>query len=281
MKKLGTSAIVTIGALLSFSAGCLMEAAEIGVEAEGIDEEVDKEALTGGTGGNGIITGNGASFLTPTIVSTYGSLAAPLTLGILSVSALESNELLTTVLGRVFLDYLVKCALPAGESLTASVAGTSYTFAGHVGLTPHWGTSALSTSDQRWLSACVFAHVNATTTGVSILLRGNHPVLSAPVGPAGAAYTLREGAFYGNLFSLVPKKYACTGEGSTSARLCTENVLGLSPCGFTVPGDCRGGLTNTCEGLSGDYYDTCHAGILSLFQTSTAYPETITVYLQP
>jgi hypothetical protein len=279
MKKLGTSAIVTIGALLSFSAGCLMEAAEIG--AEGIDEEVGMEALAGGEGGNGIITGNGASFLTPTIVNTYASLATPLTLTSLSVTALESNELLTTVLGRVFLDYLVKCALPAGESLTVSQLGTAYTFAGHVGLTPHWQTSALSTPDRRWLSACLLAHVNATTTSVSILLRGDHPALSAPVGSAGAAYTLREGAFYGNLFTLVQKKYACSGVDTTSARLCTESVAGVSPCGFTVPGDCRGGLTNTCEGLSGDYYDTCHSGLLSLFSSTTAYPETITVYLVP
>ncbi|NUQ77162.1 MAG: hypothetical protein HUU21_26810 [Polyangiaceae bacterium] len=279
MMKLGSSAIVTIGALLSFSAGCLMEAADVG--AEGLDEDVGVSPLTGGDGGNGIITGNGASALTPTLVSTHASLAAILTLDALTLSALEANELVTTLLGRTFLDYLVKCALPAGQSMTVSYLGSSYTFNGHVGMTPGWVNGALSTSDRRWLSACVLAHVNATTTNVSILLRGDHPALSSAVGSAGAAYTLREGAFYGDIFGLLQEKYACSGVGSTSARLCTESIAGLSPCGFVVPGNCRGTFQSACEALSGGIYDTCHSALLLPLLPSTPYPETITVYLQP
>lgn len=280
MMKLGTSAIFTIGALLSFSTGCLMEAGEVG--AEGIDEEVGLEVLTGGGGGSGIITGNGASILTPTIVDTYAALAGVLTQGSLTVSALESNQLITSTLGRVFLDYLAKCALPSGESLTVSHLGLSYTFAGHVGLAPHWLTGGLTTSDLRWVSACLLAHVNFSTSSVSILLQGDHPALSGPVGTAGAAYTLREGAFYGNVFSLVPKKYACEGDGSTSSRVCAEGgLLGLSLCGFSVPGDCQGSFNDACEGLTGTYYDTCHSGMILPLTSTTAYPETITVYLVP
>lgn len=278
MMKLGTSAIITIGALLSFSAGCLMEA---GLDAEGIDEDVGLDTLTGGGGGNGIITGNGASALTPTILNTYASLASTLTLDALTPSALESSDLLTSLLGRTFLEYAVKCALPLGQNLTATHLGVPYTYYGRVGLTPNWLTGALSTSDRRWLSACMLAHVNATQTSVPILLRGDHPALSVPVGPEGAAFTLREGAFYGDIFGLVASKYACSGVGSTSARLCTESVAGLSPCGFTVPGDCRGTLQSTCEGVVGGYYDTCHSGLILPLLPSTAYPETITVYLKP
>jgi hypothetical protein len=257
-----------------------MEAGEIG--AEGIDEEVGLEVLTGGTGGSGIITGNGASVLTPTIVDTYAALAGVLTQGALTVSVLESNELITSTLGRVFLDYLTKCALPSGESLTVSHLGSSYTFAGHVGLTPHWLTSALSTSDRRWLSACLLAHVNLTTSSVSILLQGNHPALSVPVGTAGAPYTLREGAFYGNVFGLVQKKYACEGDGTTSSRVCAQGgLLGLSTCGFSVPGDCYGSSSDACQGLTGTYYNTCHSGLILPLTSTTAYPETITVYLVP
>jgi hypothetical protein len=255
---------------------------EAGLRAEGIDEEVGPEILTGGGGGNdGIITGNGAIALAPELVTTYAPVARLLTLGSLTPTAIASNELITTVLGRAFLGYLVKCALPSGESVTVSHLGTSYTFPGHVGIAPSWTSGALSTSNQRWLSACVQAHVNATTTNVSILLRGDHPALAVDAGPAAAAYTLREGAFYGNIFALTPKMYACTGDDTTSARLCAESVAGVSPCGFVVPGDCRGGLQNTCEGVNGNYYDTCHAGLILPLVPSTAYPETITVWLQP
>jgi hypothetical protein len=127
----------------------------------------------------------------------------------------------------------------------------------------------------------VLAHVNATTASVSILLRGDHPVLSQPLDSAGAAYTLREGAFYGDLFDLSPLEYACPGAGTTGTRVCTNSLLGLSPCGFIVPGDCRG-LQDTCEGLvSNDYYTDCHSGLILPLLPTTTYPETITIYLQP
>jgi hypothetical protein len=277
MKKIA----IAMGVLLSVSGlGCLMEA-EIGAEA--IDDDESLEPLWGGdgSGGNGIITGNGASALTPTLLTTLSPVAGLLTLDALNVDAVQSSELLATVLGRVFLDYAVKCALPAGQSVTASYLGTPYTFPGQVGIAPGWGSGPLSASDRRWLSACMLALVNATTTSVSVLLAGNHPALTASAGPAAAAYTLREGAFYGDIFALTPKQYACSGVGSTVARLCTESVAGISPCGYLIPGDCRGGLQNACEGLSNGYYTNCHSGLILPLLPTTTYPETITVYLQP
>lgn len=279
MRKLA----IAMGVLLSVSGlGCLMEA-ELGAEAIDIDEEASLEPLAGGdgSGGNGIITGNGASALTPTLLTAYAPLAGVLTLGGLTVELIQSNELISSLLGRVFLDYAIKCALPAGQSITVPILGASITFPGQVGIAPNWVNGPLSASDRRWLSACMLALVNATTTSVNVLLTGNHPALGSSAGSNASTYTLREGAFYGDIFNLLPKQYACPGVGSTVNRLCTESIAGLSPCGFIIPGDCRGGLQNTCEGLSNGYYTNCHSGLILPLLPTTEYAEVITVYLQP
>jgi hypothetical protein len=277
MSKRETVVMLSMGTLLSFSAGCLME-----MEPDGEANDVSAvvvQPLAGGEGseGNGIITGNGASALTPALLSVYAPLARLLTLAGLDGLTIAANDLLSTADGRTMLHYLVKCALPSGESLTASYLGVEHTFPGHVGIAEEWASGALTTSGRRWLSACLLAHVNATTTGVSILLRGDHPALGEAVGSQGDSYTLREGAFYGDIFGLVPKSYACSGVGSTSARVCTSSLAGLSPCGFIVPGSCGG----ACEDLEDDYYTSCHSGLILPLLPTTEYPETITVYLQP
>ncbi len=275
-------AALIMGTLVSFGSGCL---AEVEPEAEAIgDEVVVHQTLTGGdgTGGNGIITGNGAIALTPEILNLFLPVARLLTLVSLDSVALEATELLSSVLGRSMVGYLVKCALPEGQSVTTNFLGITHVFPGRVGVAPEWASGPLSASSRRWLTACVLAHVNGTGASVNILLRGNHPALSQPVGSEGTSYTLREGAFYGDMFKLVPESYACGAAGSTPDRVCTDSLLGLglSPCGFLVPGDCRG-LTNTCEGLSNGYYTSCHSGLILPLLPTTTYPEAITVYLQP
>jgi hypothetical protein len=272
--------VLIMGAMLSFGSGCL---AEEDPEAEAIGEEVVHQTLAGGDGGgNGIITGNGAIALTPELLNLYLPVARLLTLVPLDGTVLETSDLLTTVLGRSMVSYLVKCALPEGQSVSSSFLGVTHTFPGRVGVAPEWTSGPLSASGRRWLTACVLAHVNATGANVNVLLKGNHPALGGTAGSEGDAYTLREGAFYGDIFKLVPESYACPGVGSTANRVCTQSLLGLglSPCLFLVPGACRG-LTNTCEGLSNGYYTSCHSGLILPLLPSTKYPETITVYLQP
>lgn len=276
-KRLSSAMLLAVSSL---AAGCMME---VEPDAEALVEGVEIAPLAGGgdgTGGTGIISGNGASALTPELLALYTPVASLLTLTSLTGLNLELSELITTVGGRSLLHYLVQCALPAGESVTTSFLGITNTYDGLIGIAPEWKSGPLSTSSRRWLSACVLAHVNATGQGVSILLRGNHPALNQPIGSGGSAYTLREGAFYGDIFGLLALSHACGGDGSTPSRVCTNNLLGLSPCGFLVPGNCRG-LQNTCEGVTDGYYTNCHAGLLLPLLPSTNYPEAITVYLQP
>lgn len=272
---------ITVG-LAMFASGCIMEsAAESNTDfgAPPVDDEASYKNLAPGEP-KGIITGNGAHLLTPDILTLYAPLAKVLSTKVLSLDLLQSSELLATLQGRTFLAYAVKCALPSGVSLDAQFLGSSYTFQGEIGLAPEWTQKALSASSRRWLSACLLAHVNATASQVNIMLRGDHPALSGEVGTEGSAYTLREGAFYGDIFKVIPAKHACSGEGSIPLRICTKDIAGLSPCGFTVPGECAGDA-GACEGDEDGMYETCHAGVIQPSAKSPAYPETITVYLMP
>lgn len=249
-------------------------------EAPPLDDDTVSETLGPGDP-NGIITGNGANPLTPEILNLWAPVARVLTLAPLTPLALEISEIVDILDGRTFLDYAVKCALPAGESVSTTVLGVTHTFKGHVGIAPEWTKEALSESSRRWLSACILAHVNVTSAKVMILLRGDHPALSVPSGSSTGEFVLREGGFYGDIFAFTPAKHACVGAATIPERACTKNLSGLSPCGFTVPGHCRGSSVAACEGLSDGAYETCHSKPIVPSDESTAYPETITVYLKP
>jgi hypothetical protein len=112
--------------------------------------------------------------------------------------------------------YLVRCALATGDSLTArDQNGASYTFPGQLGLAPQWKTGACDATCQRTISACMLAHVN--TTGIHIPLWLVSP--SAAIGwGTDPQYPNREGTFFGNIFapnaaSGVVDAFYCNGPG--------------------------------------------------------------------
>lgn len=268
------------------ASGCALDA---GGDLDEIDM-VPSDALT--DEGLGIITGNGAPVLTPEIVTLYTPLAKILAALPLTVNSLNGSEILASLDGDTFLRYMVKCALPEGQSLMVNTPGGPIELQGKVGIAPEWRDGPLSVSGQRWLTACLLAHVNAAGANVPILLRGNHPVLSAGA-QATSEYTLREGAFYGNIFGVLPSMYACAGSGQKAEcgastnpalalrRCAASSLLGLSQCGFSVPGNCYDlSGPDACESLSDGEYRSCHSNKPLLLLPSTEYAETITVYLK-
>ncbi len=177
----------------------------------------------------------------------------------LAANMVTSQDLLSTADGRTVYSYLIGCAVPAGVTIEADVPGAANTtsddpytcvtghcsFDGSVGLAPEWLNHRLENKGQEWVSACVFARCNAHDTAEAISLRGKADALL--VSPDEAAlYTVEEGAFYGNLFTLDSDDgheqdrdhdssaaaiawFACEGEGQASGefgglvvRDCTE-----------------------------------------------------------
>jgi hypothetical protein len=116
---------------------------------------------------------------------------------------------MTTDAGRMTVSYLIRCALPAGRSITKKdQKGVSYTYAGQLGFAPEWETGSCGTACQENVTACLMAHVN--TTGVHIPLWLDAPKIGFG---QSATYPHQEGSFFGNIFVSPPKAYYCEGAG--------------------------------------------------------------------
>ncbi|HET9620737.1 MAG TPA: hypothetical protein VFP84_05205 [Kofleriaceae bacterium] len=167
------------------------------------------------------------------------------------LDATSAAQMAATADARETLSYAVGCALSDAQSITFSVAGTSYTFTGELGLQPGWTTGALSASDAAWISACVLARVNLTGAHVSISVRGSASALATTASEV-AAWRLEEGAFWGNAFTDLGAVtgYACDGidqsaddtRGDLPERQCAQpdgvTDSQATPCGFTYAGAC-------------------------------------------
>jgi hypothetical protein len=170
--------------------------------------------------------------------------------------------------GRASLAYVVGCALPVGTSVTAYYTDggvpNQITYNGEIGLAPSWTTTALTTTQQRLISGCVLARVNAIGTSVIVSLRGPSTALNV-TGSEATQYAKQEGAFFGNIFQ-GPAFHvaACKGSATpTATRRCAQptGVGGATECGFSYAGLCSdvctsGTYFSNCTGSNGVTYDS-------------------------
>jgi hypothetical protein len=230
----------------------------------------------------------------------------------------DAAELLATADGRELYFYLMSCALPPDLSIQANVPGapdsnpespepatnTPYTctsgvctFPGNLGLAPKWIDRKLNRKGQRWISACLFARVNAFDTAEAISLRGKHDALAISVSEA-ETFTLEEGAFYGQYFVEEGEPiawYACLGEdesggeaGGLHLRECAEpdpEDPTLTTCGFNYTGVCRDYVSGVldpyaCRTFDEGYYEKCYvAPGAGKWPMTKKYKEVITVFV--
>lgn len=123
----------------------------------------------------------------------------------------------------------------------------------------------MSSTGQRWVSACLASRVNWYGIPVTLSARGNHPLLRNFAGSELTTYQLHEGAFWGNLFiGEYSYLFACHNDSTVAAsraryRDCAAGHLGLdgsiSACGaVTIVGSCA----TWCGSLEqGHYYKSC------------------------
>jgi hypothetical protein len=170
----------------------------------------------------------------------------------LEIDPIGAGDLLKTPEGIELMTFIVSCALPSGVTLVATEPGTGTVleFFGEVGLAPKWEKHALDKKGQRWISACLYARVNANNVTVPISMRGPHKGLVTTPDEV-RDWPLQEAAFYGNYFRPVTEPIvwiACRGKdqahgenGGLVDRDCAEPDPahpGLTICGFTYAGDC-------------------------------------------
>jgi hypothetical protein len=192
--------------------------------------------------------------------------------------ALADPTLASTAAKRQQLTYLVRCALPADVALYADIEGERFTFPGSIGLAPRWLTAAMTPSEERWVSACLLAHVNYFGKHVRISIRATG--IAVPELEASAdeqqTYTIFEGGLFGNLFLPEPVAYTCRGERSPTQardpilqdRVCTQET-GATTAEGTPATVCHFLLTGRCEDP------------LSFTVNGAYYSEVVFVYLKP
>ena len=234
-------------------------------QAPGDDLGQSSSALTSENG----LTTNG---LTTNGITTNG-----LTTNGLTTNGLTTNGLTTAALGSVtftswfalnptyasmVMKYLVRCALPAGRTMSYQFALTTYSWDGELNLAPAWSMgNPIPVPEQQLVSACMAAHTNKYGTPVGVSVRGyysNGNYISVS-GAEQNAYPNDEGCFFGNLFdgtgvfSAYASDSPLVDPARTSLRACAINGGDVGSC---APMQATG---RTCEQLcSGDYSDMSH-----------------------
>jgi hypothetical protein len=250
----------------------------------------------------GKLVGN---LLVPDKLATARSAAITLAAQRLAVQQLDAGryalnpntaaDLLATSNGREVLTFIVSCALPAALTV---VADDGSEFFGELGLAQPWLNSPLTLEGERWVSACLFARTNNEGFPVPLSLRGLHPALALSAGEA-AAYTVEQGAFYGDYFIQGGEQIACSGANESLAEIRLRECAGPSvgdptrtKCGFTYAGTCGDfAQTFACRDQSKyGFYTACYnRAICQPRDQSATCPvnpgapatQVITVFLQP
>jgi len=151
--------------------------------------------------------------------------------------------------GKITASYLVRCALPAKDSITVTdYMHNAVTMPGEIGLAPQWKTGLCDTKCQELVSACLEALTNGSGAHIQLELSSGAP--SIGLGHT-SAYPYQEAAFYGNIFTSPPKAFFCIGkdfEGwyglpwlAAPQRACAGyTALGIVACPYLNAGNCGG-----------------------------------------
>jgi hypothetical protein len=195
----------------------------------------------------------------PGVISSSNLNAAPISGPALTASGLEANAS-----GRSYIGYMMECALNSRTTLTSAFGGVIYSYPGSLGLAQAWGTRALTTSEARYVSACVLSRANVFGQPVTISMRADNSIL-ATTSDELANYNVEEAAYWGNVFSSNPgQMHACNGVdqvrdgdtyGDLPLRQCAQpdpNNPGYTLCGFVFDGNCA----DICV-RNGDHYTSC------------------------
>ncbi len=125
--------------------------------------------------------------------------------------------------------YVVRCALPAGQTRTYThpLTGVTYAWTGALGLAPVWASGAPApVLEQQLVSACLAAHINKFGKSVPISVLGrNAKETPLPFTPEELAmFSAKEACFFGNYFTgqggLAGMDRALLSHRESSSRVC-------------------------------------------------------------
>lgn len=203
------------------------------------------------------LTGNGLSF--------SGLTATGLTTSEFSSWFLSQSS--GPASANMVMRYIVKCAAPAGVTLSAAVQGVAYSWSGELGLAPQWlAGNPIPVVEQQLVTACLGAHVNKFGEHVPISVQGYQS--SGAIIPSATHelqdFPVKEGCFFGNLFTdegLYVGNDSVWSSDKSSSRECAISVSGkannnCSPMIFA------GKCSDICaaDGSKNAYYSCVYQG---------------------
>jgi hypothetical protein len=187
----------------------------------------------------------------------------------LSTSAFNTWFQSNPALASEVMRYVVRCAVPAGQTraYTAPSTGQQYTWSGGLGLAPSWASGAAATEEEEQVvSACLAAHANRLGETVSISVLGRNAA-GSPIPYTSqelSAHSRREACFFGNLFNgeglFVGAEREPMGPSESSSRACA----GLFYNGSETTAPCApmvyvGACTSVCtlDPAQPHYFQSC------------------------
>ena len=167
------------------------------------------------------------------------------------------------------MQYVVKCAKPAGVTVTWTdpATHTVYSWPGGLGLAPTWSNRAMTVAEQQVLSACMAAHANKYGVHVPIAVEGQAAdgTMIARAANELTDYSSREAAFFGNTVS-GDGAYVCLAHLSadasvSSARACALDMAPKGPSTTCPPLIFAGACSAICTpDATKTFYTSCTVG---------------------
>jgi hypothetical protein len=268
------NARVLFAAVLSLAGASGCGPLEPAAEAPELESQAQELLSENGLSANGL-SANG--------LSANGLSANGLSANGLSANGLSSATFTTwftqhRASSEMMMRYLVRCAVPAGQSrsFVDPQTGQRYTWPGVLGLAPGWASGApASLNEQKIITACLLAHVNQSGVNLPISVLGRDALghLIPYTRLELMTYSVHEACFFGNLFTQQglffgvdqrPRdhgKYftrACTNLSSSDAR----EAGAASSCGaIQYVGSCLSHCQIDFQG--GPFYRRCFYGGVS------------------
>lgn len=181
--------------------------------------------------------------------------------------------------------YLVECALPETAKVTVGEGARAAVFRGALGLAPEWADGPCDEACQEWVSACLLARTNAYGLAVSIYLDAPHPAIRAGALEGRSGYSVREGAYFGNIFRDPEWQYSCRGDGrdplALTWRACARPG---GRCGFAHAGACGAVDGETGEVVAEPACEVDADGLYSRCRSrpgGRVFERVVTMYLWP
>ncbi|MEY4512834.1 MAG: hypothetical protein RLZZ450_4956 [Pseudomonadota bacterium] len=211
----------------------------------------------------------------------------------------NSTGLMSSEDGVTAASYLIRCALPASDSLRIKdFTGGLVVLSGELGLAPSWKDGECDGTCQERISACLMAFTNGDGEHVNI-------EMAAPfVLGTSHSYRYQEASFYGNIFVDPPQAFYCVGKDFAEnglkitlleERSCTGYNERDGKCPYKRVGYCESAFSlslsdNTLRGdkkctyaVGSDTAKSCKdssGNVLSLLSSGKTWANPITTFRQ-